>query len=80
MALRFSCKGAAVALAGTNFAHLLGVAPDEWSINLRGPTPGAAVLYVSAAPGATNITVAASGAAGTGDIFAWVNHSIVFMS
>lgn len=77
MALRFACKAAAVALAGTNFAHGLGTTPDEWYINLRGPTPGAAVLYVSAAPDGTNIQVAASGAAGTGDIFCAVNHSII---
>lgn len=77
MALRFSCKAAACALAGTNYAHGLGAAPDEWSINLRGPTPGAAVLYVTAAPDATNITVAASGAAGTADVFCSRNHSII---
>lgn len=77
MALRFSCKAAAVALAGTNYAHGLGAAPDEWAVNLRGPGAGAAIAYVSAAPDATNITVAASDAAGTVDVFCARNHSII---
>lgn len=77
MALRFSCKAAAVVQGGTTFAHGLGTTPDEWKINLRGPTPGAAVLYVSQAPDGTNIIVAASGASGTGDIFCAVNFSMI---
>lgn len=74
-AFRYSCKAAAVALAGTAFTHGLGSTPDEWAISLRGPTPGAAVLYVSAAPSSTTITVAASGAAGTGDVFCSIAHT-----
>jgi len=74
-AFRFSCKAAAVALAGTSFTHGLGATPDEWAINLRGPTPGAAVLYVASAPTSSAIVVAASGAAGTGDVFCSVAHT-----
>lgn len=74
MGYRFSCKAAAVALAGTTFNHLLYAVPDEWSVNLRGPTPGAATLYVTTV-NSTSIIVCASGAAGTGDIFCNVNHS-----
>lgn len=77
MALRFSCKAAAVAQGGTTFAHGLGSTPNEWMMNLRGPTPGAVALYVTQAPDGTNIIVAASGAAGTGDIFCAVVHSII---
>jgi len=77
MATRYSCKGAAVVEAGTAFTHSLGAAPDEWSINLRGPVPGATNIYVEGAPSTTTLTVAASGAAGTCDVFAHINHSIV---
>ena len=76
MGRRFSCKGAAVVEAGTVYTHGLGATPDEWRINLRGPTPGAQTIYVTTVS-ATSITVAASGAAGTCDVFAHVNHSIV---
>lgn len=77
MAQRFSCKACAIAVAGTTFAHGLAAVPDEWSINLRGPTAGAAALYVNGAPTATCIVVCASGAAGTGDVFVAKNHSII---
>lgn len=82
MGMRFSSKAAAIVQGGTSFTHGLtksglAVAPDEWAVNLRGPTPGAAVLYVSAAPSTTAIVVAASGANGTGDVFCWANHSII---
>lgn len=77
MGLRFSCKAAAVALAGTTFTHGLGAAPDEWKMNLRGPSPGAAAIYVTAAPTSTSIIVAASGAAGTADVFCHVNHTFI---
>jgi len=77
MSLRFSCKRCAVALAGTTFTHGLGSTPDEWAINLRGPTPGAVAIYVNGAPGATTLVVAASGAAGTADVFAVRNHTII---
>ena len=74
--LRYSAKQTAILQAGTAFTHSLGATPDEWAVNLRGPTPAAAVLYVNAV-GTTSITVAASGADGTGDIFAVRNHSII---
>lgn len=77
MGRRYSCKACAVALAGTAHTHGLGATPDEWKINLRGPVPGAVAIYVSGAPTSTTITVAASGAAGTCDVFANINHSIV---
>ncbi len=77
MGLRFSCKAAAVAVAGTTFNHGLAQTPSEWKFNLRGPSPGAAVLYLTAAPTSTSIIVAASGAAGTGDIFCHVNHTFI---
>lgn len=74
--LRYSVKATAVVQGGTSFSHGLGVDPDEWAVNLRGPTPGAAVLYVNAVTSAS-ITVAASGADGTGDVFCSVSHSII---
>lgn len=74
--LRYSATETAVVQGGTAFAHGLGATPHEWSVNLRGPTPGAAVLYVNAV-GTTSITVAASGADGTGDVFCAINHSII---
>lgn len=82
MRLRYQSKAAAVALAGTSFTHGLNVRgsaviPTEWACNLRGPTPGAAVLYVASAPTTTAIVIAASGAAGTGDVFASYNHTII---
>lgn len=77
MALRYSSKAAAVALAGTTFNHGLAAIPDEWFGNLRGPTPGAAVLYITAAPTSTSFIWAASGAAGTADVFCAVNHTII---
>jgi hypothetical protein len=77
MSRRYSCKACAVVEAGTAHTHLLGAAPDEWAINLRGPAHGASMIYIQGAPGAATMTVAASGAAGTCDVFAFVNHSIV---
>ena len=77
MPQRFSCKSAAVVQGGTTFAHTLSSTPDEWAFNLKGPGPGAAALYLTGAPDATNVIIAASGADGTCDLFAWVNHSIV---
>jgi hypothetical protein len=77
MGLRFSCKIAAVVQGGTTFLHGLAQIPSEWKFNLRGPSPGAAVLYLAATPTSTNIIVAASGAAGTGDIFCHVNHTFI---
>lgn len=77
MALRYSCKACAVALAGTSHTHGLGAAPDEWAINLRGPGAGSAAIYVGSAPTTTAIVVTASGAAGTCDVFAWRNHTII---
>lgn len=77
MGLRFSCKAAAVALAGTTFNHLLAAVPDEWKFSLRGPGPGAAALYLTGAPTSTSLIVAASGAAGTADVFAHVNHTVI---
>jgi hypothetical protein len=77
MGLRYSCKACATAVAGTTHTHGLGTTPDEWAMNLRGPTAGAAVVYMAAAPGATTFVVAASGAAGTADVFAWVNHTFI---
>jgi len=77
MALRFSCKGAQIAQAGTTFVHALGVIPDEWYANLVGPTPGAASLYRTGLPTSQNIIFAASGAAGTGDIFVSSTHSSI---
>lgn len=75
MGLRFSCKAAAVSQAGTTFNHGLQAVPDEWKMNLRGPSPGAAAIYVTAAPTSTSIVVAASGANGTADVFCKVNHT-----
>ena len=76
MARRYSCKGCAVALAGTTHGHGLGATPDEWSINLRGPVPGASGIYVTTV-NTTSIIVAGVSAAGTCDVFAHINHSIV---
>ena len=88
MALRFSCKNAAVAQAGTTFAHLItnpstGAAdtPDEWAFNHRGAPPAAAsqacTLYMSTAPGTTSFILASSSGATTADVFAYSNHSLV---
>lgn len=77
MALRFSSKAAQIAVAGTVFNHGLAAIPDEWSGNLRGPGAGAATLYLNAAPTSTSMTWAASGAAGTADVFCAVNHTII---
>jgi hypothetical protein len=85
MPLRFQCKGAAVALAGTTFNHGLGPAmaaigltqPDEWSVVGRGPVAASAMFYVSGTPTSTSIIIAASGAAGTADVFVSVNHSSI---
>jgi hypothetical protein len=77
MALRFNCKGAAIAQGGTTIVHGLGLVPDEWNYVLAGPSPGAAALYRTALPTSQNIIVAASGANGTGDVFCSVNHSIM---
>ncbi len=74
MGLRYQSKAAAVALAGTAFNHGLAAIPDEWAINLRGPSPGAGLIYVTTVT-STSITVAASGAAVTADVFANVNHT-----
>jgi hypothetical protein len=77
MSRRYSCKACAAAAAGTVHAHLLGAAPDEWAINLRGPSPASDLLYIQGAPSTTCITVCSSAVAGTCDVFAHVNHSIV---
>lgn len=77
MALRFQCKAAAVAQAGTTFNHLLAAVPDEWKFNPRGPTPGTCQFYVVSAPTSTVFIVAASGAAGTADVFVCRNHTII---
>lgn len=83
MALRYSCKNAAVAVAGTAFTHSLtengvATAPDEWAINHRGaPSGGYASLYLSAAPTTTTITFASGSGATTADVFCSINHSIV---
>ncbi len=77
MALRYSSKGAAVATAGTTFTHALGVIPDAVIPVLRGPTPGAAALYVVGTPTSQSAVVAASGAAGTGDIYVYYDHSMI---
>ncbi len=78
MALRYSSKSAAVAVAGTNFAHGLGETPTEWSFNHRGapPAPLAATLYL-AAVGSTNIQLASASGATTCDVFASVVHSVI---
>ena len=77
MALRFQCKAAAVALAGTTFNHLLATTPDEWKFNPRGPGAGTCQFYLVSAPTSTVFIVAASGAAGTADIFVSKNHTII---
>lgn len=77
MGLRFSCKAAACAVAGTTYNHGLQAVPDEWKFNLRGPGAGAAALYVVSAPTSTSIIIAASGAAGTADVFCHVNHTFI---
>jgi len=73
---RYSCKGCVVALAGTVHTHGLPAIPDEWAVNLRGPGAGSTYVYVTTVT-ATSITIACAGAAGTCDVFANVNHSIV---
>lgn len=75
MALRFSCKNVAGVAAGTAFTHSLGDTPDEWAVNLRTATAGQ-LVYLSAAPSTTTITVATSGTPNI-DVFAWRNHSII---
>ncbi len=82
MPMRFQAKAQAIVSSQTLFTHGLTVnglatAPDEWAVNLRGPGAGGAVLYVASAPTTTAIVVASSGAAATGDVFAWINHTIV---
>jgi hypothetical protein len=84
--MQFQSKGANLATAGTSFTHGLtksglAVAPDDWAVNLRainaaGAQPSASI-YVSGAPSTTAIVVAVSGAAGSGDVFCWANHSII---
>lgn len=80
--LRFSSKVAQVAQGGTVFNHGLGpftpngLPPDEWFGNLRGPTPGAASIYLNAIT-STSMTWCASGANGTADVFCCVNHSFM---
>lgn len=84
MALRFSSKNAAVAVAGTVFTHSITVAavataPDEWAFNHRGAPPAGNVctLYLVAAPGTTSMTVASSSGATTADIFCSLQHTII---
>lgn len=82
MTMRFSSKNAAIALAGTSFAHGLtrnGVAavPEEWACNHRGAPPaGSPPMYLVTAT-STAIVFAASSGATTGDVFASLNHSIM---
>ncbi len=83
--LRFQSKAAQISQAGTTFNHGLGPAmalvgattPDEYGLVLVGPTPGAVALYVVGTPTSTSIIVAASGATGTGSVFASVNHTLI---
>lgn len=77
MALRFQCKAALVALAGTTFNHLIQQIPDEWKFNPRGPNAGTCQFYLVQAPTSTTFVVAASGAAGTADVFVSKNHTII---
>jgi len=80
MALRYSSKNKAVAVAGTAFTHSLGTTPDEWFFNHRSAPPTAAshacTLYMSAV-GATTITLASTSGATTADVFCAVTHTIV---
>lgn len=77
MPLRYSSKAAAVALAGTVFNHGLQQIPDGAICFPRGPTPGTPNFYLTGAPTSTSATFAASGAAGTADVYVWVDHSII---
>jgi hypothetical protein len=76
MSRRYSCKACACGTAEVEHTHGLDSTPDEWALNLRGPTHAATILYISGAPDATSIVTAAD-ATGTCDVFAYVNHSIV---
>lgn len=84
MALRYSCKNAAVAVAGTAFTHGLtnhagtATAPDEWAFNHRGaPSGGYGSLYLTAAPTTTTITLASGSGATTADVFCAINHTSI---
>lgn len=83
MALRYSCKNSAIAIAGTTHTHLIAdpngvaVAPDEWAMNWRVGVPALSEMYMVAAPGTTSFQVATTSGSGTADIFAWYNHSSV---
>lgn len=77
MSLRFSCKNAVVALAGTAFTHGLGAVPDEWSFNHRGALPAASPPMYLSTYSTTTFTVCASSGATTGDIFCSLAHSII---
>ena len=84
MALRFSCKNAVVALAGTTFVHSCTLTPggtastpDEWKFNHRGAPPAGSPPMYLVSIGTTNMVVAAASGATTGDIFASLNHSII---
>lgn len=77
MALRYSCKNAACAEAGTAYTHGLLATPDEWYFNHRGVPPAAAsracTLYLSAV-GSTTITLASSSGATTADVFCSISR------
>lgn len=84
MGLLYTSKNAAVAVAGTTFAHglLSGGAnqtPDEWSFNHRGAPPAAAsqacTLYL-ASVGSTNLVLASSSGATTADVFARITFGM----
>lgn len=78
MALRFSVKNTAIAVAGTSIAHGLGSTPDEWFYSQRSFNAAVqSTLYTYAAPDATNLYIAAASNAGTADVFCCLNHSII---
>lgn len=84
MGLLYTSKNAAVAQAGTTFAHGLtsggaNQTPDEWFFNHRGAPPAAAsqacTLYLVSI-GSTNIVLASSSGATTTDLFARITFSM----
>ena len=82
MALRFSSKSAAVAVAGTSFALDLkvagaAVAPTEWAVNHRGAPPAGSPPAYVVSVSTSAIVVAASSGATTCDVFASYAHSSI---
>lgn len=76
MALRFSSKAAVIALAGTTFNHGLQAVPDG-AIAFPRLAGAASGLYLVSTPTSTSAIFAASGAAGSADVYVWIDHTII---